>query len=203
MLVIGLTGGIGSGKSEVSKVLAQLGAAVIDADKVGHEAYQTGSTTWKEVVAAFGQDVLGLDKEIDRKKLGDIVFSDSKALKKLNSIVHPAMYRMFQRRLKELDKQGTKVTVLEAAVLIEAGWMPLVDEVWVTTSTEAKAVERVRSRSGLSEELIRARIKTQLSQEERVKHANVVIDNNGDLSSLKEKVESLWYKRIMERREKQ
>lgn len=199
MLVVGLTGGIGTGKSEVSRILARLGAAVIDADQVGHEAYSKGSKAWNDLVAAFGRGVLKPDGEIDRKKLGDVVFSDPKALKKLNSIVHPAMYRIFQRRLKDLDRERAEVVVLEAAVLIEAGWTSLVNEVWVITSSEEKAVERVRSRSGLSEELIRARIRAQLPQEERVRHADTVIDNNGDLPSLKEKVESLWRKRIMER----
>ena len=192
MKVIGLTGGIGSGKSTVSRFLSELGAVVLDADKVGHEAYQPGTGTWKEVVAAFGQDIIGADGSIDRKKLGAIVFGDPAALERLNGIMHPRMYDLMAARIEEYGRQGVKVVVLEAAILLEAGWTPLVDEIWVTVASEPTVVRRVRERTDLPQEQIRSRIRSQLSNEERKKQASVVISNDGDLHELRAKVEELW-----------
>jgi dephospho-CoA kinase len=192
MKVIGLTGGIGSGKSTVSQILAELGAVVLDADKVGHQAYQPGTETWKDVVAAFGQEVVAADGSIDRKKLGAIVFGDPKALERLNRIVHPRMYDMMAEQIEEYRQQGVEVVVLEAAILLEANWTPLVDEVWVTVASEPTVVRRVKERTGLPEEQIRSRIRSQLSNEERKKQASVVIRNDGSLDELRAKVVELW-----------
>jgi dephospho-CoA kinase len=192
MKVIGLTGGIGSGKSTVSRFLSEMGAVVLDADKVGHEAYQPGTETWKEVVAAFGQGIIGVDDSIDRKKLGAIVFGDPAALERLNGIMHPRMYNMMAERIEDYRQQGVKVVVLEAAILLEAGWTPLVDEVWVTVASEPTVVRRVRERTDLPEEQIRSRIRSQLSNEERKKQAKVVISNDGSLDELRAAVVELW-----------
>jgi dephospho-CoA kinase len=192
MKVIGLTGGIGSGKSTVSRILAELGAVVMDADKVGHQAYQPGTETWKDVVAAFGNEVVAADGSIDRTKLGAIVFGDPEALKRLNQIVHPRMYDMMAEQIEEYRQQGVNVVVLDAAILIEANWTPLVDEVWVTVASEPTVVRRVRERTGLPEEQIRSRIRSQLSNEERKKQASVVISNDGGLHELRAKVVELW-----------
>jgi dephospho-CoA kinase len=192
MKVIGLTGGIGSGKSTVSKYLQELGAVLIDADKVGHAAYQPDTETWREVVATFGQQILTSDGNIDRKKLGAIVFSNPESLEKLNRIVHPRMYEMMKAQIDEYRQQGVKVVVLEAAILLEASWTPLVDEVWVTVAPESTVVERTKERTGLPEEQILARIRSQMSSEERAKHADVVISNDGSMDELKIKVKELW-----------
>lgn len=192
MRVIGLTGGIGSGKSTVSQLLAELGAVVLDADKVGHQAYQPGTETWKEVVAAFGEEVVAPDGTIDRKKLGAIVFADPESLARLNRILHPRMFDMMKAEIEEYRRQGAEVVVLEAAILLEAGWTPLADEIWVTEASEPTVVRRTKERTGLPEEQIRARIRSQLSTEERAKQASVVITNDGDLEELREKVEELW-----------
>ena len=192
MKVIGLTGGIGSGKSTVSQFLQELGVVVLDADKVGHEAYLPGTETWRELVAAFGKEILTPDDNIDRKKLGGIVFSNPESLARLNQIVHPRMFEMMKERIEEYRRQGVKVVVLEAAILLEAKWTPLVDEVWVTVASESAVVERAKERTGLPEEQILARIRSQLSVEERIKHANVVIYNDGNLDELKAKVRGLW-----------
>jgi dephospho-CoA kinase len=192
MKVIGLTGGIGSGKSTVSRILAELGAVVMDADKVGHQAYQPGTETWKDVVAAFGKEVVAADGSIDRKKLGAIVFGDAGALARLNQIVHPRMYDMMAEQIEEYRQQGVEVVVLDAAILIEANWTPLVDEVWLTVASEPTVVRRVRERTGLPEEQIRSRIRSQLSNEERKKQASVVISNDGGLHELRAKVVELW-----------
>jgi len=192
MKVIGLTGGIGSGKSTVSRLLADLGAVVLDADKVGHQAYQPGTETWKELVAAFGEEIVSPDGTIDRKKLGAIVFGDPESLARLNRIVHPRMFDMMKAQIEEHRRQSVSVVVLEAAILLEAGWTPLVDEVWVTVASEPTVVRRAIERTGLPEEQIRARIRSQLSNEEREKAASVVISNDGDLEELRAKVAELW-----------
>lgn len=190
--VIGLTGGIGSGKSTASQCLAELGAVILDADKVGHEAFQPNTDAWHEVVAAFGRQVIAPGGEIDRKKLGEIVFSQPQSLARLNQIMHPRMYEMMKARIEEYRRQGVDVVVVEAAILIEANWMPLVDEVWVTVSSETAVLERLKRQRGLAEEQTLARIHSQLATEERLKHADVVISNDGDLDEVKAKVKELW-----------
>ncbi|MFC1939850.1 dephospho-CoA kinase [Chloroflexota bacterium] len=192
--VIGLTGGIGSGKSTVSKCLAELGAIILDADKVGHEAFKPGTEAWREVVATFGKQVLTPGGEIDRKKLGEIVFSQPESLARLNQIMHPRMYEMMKAQIEEYRRQGVDVVVLEAAILLEANWTPLVDEVWVTVTPEAMVIDRVKKQRGLAEEETMARIRSQLSSEERVKHADVVINNDGNLGEVEAKVRELWEK---------
>ncbi len=192
MKVIGLTGGIGSGKSTVSQLLAELGAVVLDADKVGHEAYQPGTETWHAVVEAFGQEIVAPDGTIDRKKLGAVVFGAPESLTRLNQIMHPRMYKMMEARIGEYRQQGVKVVILEAAILLEAGWTPLVDEVWVTVASEPTVVRRAVDRTGLPEEQIRSRIRSQLSNEERTKQASVVVTNDGSLDDLKVEVKALW-----------
>jgi len=190
--VIGLTGGIGSGKSTVSQFLAELGAVILDADKVGHEAFKPNTEAWREVVAAFGQEILSPDGEIDRKKLGEIVFGQPESLLRLNQIMHPRMYEMMKARIEEYRQQGVAVVVLEAALLIEASWTSLVDEVWITVASEARILERLKEQRGLAEEQTLARIRSQLPSEERIKHADVVINNDGDLDAVKAKVNELW-----------
>src|ERR671924_1553876 len=124
MKTIGLTGGIGAGKSTVSQLLSRLGAFVIDSDKVGHEIYLPGKEAWQQVTAAFGRDILAADQTIDRKKLGAIVFGSDEARKKLNAIVHPLMFKDIERRIKEKRAEGfTKPIIVEAAILIEANWL--------------------------------------------------------------------------------
>lgn len=192
MIVIGLTGGILSGKSTVSAVLAERGAVIIDADKVGHEAYKPKTRVWQEVVAAFGRGILKQNGEIDREKLGEIVFSDARALARLNEIMHAQMHLMMREEIERLRSEGVDLVVLEAAVLIEANWTDLVDEVWVTVVPEGTAIERLRNRTGLSQEQARARIRSQLSSEERARHADVIIDTNCELAEVRAKVEELW-----------
>jgi dephospho-CoA kinase len=190
--VIGLTGGMGSGKSTVSHLLSELGAVVIDADKVGHEAYQNGTKTWHDLVNAFGRQIVAADGSIDRKKLGAIVFGSPEQLERLNHIVHPRMFEMMKERIDQLRKQGVSVVVLDAAILFEANWTPLVDEVWVVVASEEAVVARAVARTGLPEEQIRSRLRSQMPVEEKVKRAKVVIHNDGAVEDLRRKVEELW-----------
>ncbi|TET39807.1 MAG: dephospho-CoA kinase [Dehalococcoidia bacterium] len=192
MIVIGLTGGILTGKSTVSEMLAQRGAVIIDADKIGHEAYEPHTETWQQVIETFGREILKENGEIDRKKLGEIVFSNPQALARLNEIMHPQMHSMMREEIERLRGEGVEVVVLEAAVLIEANWTDLVDEVWVTIAPEATAIQRLRNRTGLSEDQARARIRSQLSSEERAKHADVIIDTDCELAEVEANVEELW-----------
>jgi dephospho-CoA kinase len=192
MVVIGLTGGILSGKSTISQMLAEKGAVIIDADKIGHEAYKHHTKTWQDLRNAFGESILKQNMEIDRKKLGEIVFNDPQALARLNEIVHPRMHSMIKEEIERLRGEGVDVVVLEAAVLIEANWTDLVDEVWAAVAPEEVAVKRLQNRGGLSEEQARARIRSQLSPEERAKHADVIIDTDCELSEVRAKVAELW-----------
>ncbi len=194
MKVIGLTGGIGSGKSTVSKFLAELGAVIIDADKVGHEAFQPGTDAWREVVAAFGTDILDEKGYIDRHKLGRKVFGNGEEMSRLNQIMHPRMFETVKQAIGQYRAKGTRVVVLEATLLIEAGWRPLVDEVWVTIAPEQIIIQRLRERSGLSEGEALARIRSQVPPQERLKHADVVIDTNCSLDDLKTEIQTLWEK---------
>ena len=190
MKVIGLTGGIGSGKSTVSRFLAELGAVIIDADRVGHEALGTSDEVRRELLATFGWQIMTPKGEVDRKKLGEIVFDDPESLARLNQIMHPRMYNMVKAGLEEYRRRG--VVVLEAPLLIEADWTLLVDEVWVTVADESTVLKRVKEKFGLSERECLARIRCQLPSEERVKHADVVIDTDCSLDELKAKVKELW-----------
>jgi dephospho-CoA kinase len=203
MKVIGLTGGIGSGKSTVSGFLAELGATIIDVDRVWHEALKPDTELGRGVVAAFGNDILKPDGGIDRKRLGEIVFASPEALARLNNIMHPWMYETVKAQLEEYRRRGVGVVVLEAPLLIEvplllgAGKPSLsdeVDEVWVTVAPEFTVLKRMKGKSGMSEEQALARIHSQLPSEERLKHADVVIDTDCELTELKAKVKALWDK---------
>ena len=192
MKVIGLTGGIGSGKSTVSQFLAELGAVIVDADKVGHEAFKPDTEAWREVVAAFGKQILTANGDIDRKKLGELVFGNPESLSRLNQIMHPRIYELVKAQLGEYRGERVEVVVLEAPLLVEAGWTLLVDEVWVTIAAESTVLGRIKGRTGLSEQESLARIRSQLSSEERGKHADVVINTDCTLGELKARVGELW-----------
>ena len=194
MKVIGLTGGIGSGKSTVSRFLAELGAVIIDADRVGHEAFKPDTGVWREIVGVFGRQILAPGGDIDRKKLSEIVFGNAELLARLNQIMHPRMYDMIKAQLGEYRRRGVEVVVLEAPLLLEAGWISLVDEVWVTVAAEPAVLRRLQERAGLSQEELLARIRSQLSSEERIKRADVVINTDCNLDEVRARVRELWEK---------
>lgn len=196
MIVIGLTGGIGSGKSEVSRRLRELGAAVINADQVGHQAYAPHSETWREIVHAFGAQVLQENGEIDRRQLGGIVFADPAQRARLNAIMHPRMARMVSDQLDELRAKGCPAAVVEAAVLFEAGWDALVDEVWTVDAPEEEVVARLQARNGLEPAEIRQRIAAQMPAAERAARAAAVIRNAGSQETLAATVKELWASRV-------
>ena len=192
MLVIGLTGGIASGKSTVARLLAERGAVVVDADKLGHRAYQRDRPAFAQVVAAFGPDVVGADGEIDRRALGAKVFGDANAMRRLTDIVWPAILALAKDAIAAARRAGAAVAVLEAAVLLEAGWQSEVDEVWAVAVPPQVAVRRATARDGVDAEAVRARIAAQLSNEERAAKADVVIENSGSPKALAERLRRQW-----------
>lgn len=193
MLTIGLTGGIGSGKSTVSKMLAEMGAPVLDADKVAHTTYAPGAPAYAEVVAAFGRGILAPDRTVDRQKLAAIVFADPAGLGKLTAIVWPRMFERMRQMVMEMRTAGERLPiVIEAAVLFEAKWQPLFNEIWLVTSSRERVVERVQRDRGMNPAEIEARISAQLADQERRKGASIVIENNGTVEELRSKVAAVW-----------
>jgi dephospho-CoA kinase len=196
--IIGLTGGIGSGKSTVARFLAERGAVVLDLDKAGHEALKPEGMAWQSVVAAFGKGILAPDGEIDRGRLAEIVFKDRRALRRLNRIIHPVIDGIVEKKIEDYRRRGVKVVVLEAAAMLESGKKAQAEELWVTLAPERVTLRRILARGGLSKQEARARIKSQLSNGERVKQADIVIDTDCTLEELKARVKEEW-ERLQER----
>jgi dephospho-CoA kinase len=194
MKVIGLTGGIGSGKSTVAQFLAELGARVIDLDKTGHAVLKKGGDVYQKIISGFGKGILADNGEIDRAKLGKVVFNSPDALKRLNKITHPAIDAVVEKEIENSGSKGVKVFVMEAAAMLEDDKTCLVNELWVTVAPETAVLERLKARSGYTREQAKARIKSQLTNEERIKKADVVIYNTGTMEELKEKVKTEWEK---------
>ncbi|MCK6564194.1 MAG: dephospho-CoA kinase [Dehalococcoidia bacterium] len=194
MRVIGLTGGIASGKSTVARFFRDREIPVIDADLLGHRTYEPGTDTYRAVVAAFGAGLVAADGTIDRKVLGGKVFGRPDELKRLTGIVWPGIRRLAVEEFDRLKAEGHALCVLEAAVLFEAGWDDLVDEIWVVVVEPDLAVRRLAERNGLDEQAARARLASQLSNAERTARAGVVIENNSTLAELERAVGEAWDK---------
>jgi dephospho-CoA kinase len=191
MRIIGLTGGIGSGKSTVAGFLADLGAVVVDLDKTGHQVLQR-KEIMDRLLHEFGREILDDNGEIDRSQLGRKVFDDKGALLKLNAIVHPAIDAIVEEKIQKYQRQDVRAVILEAAAMLEAGRDWQVDEIWVITAPEAAVLQRLYGRPGYSEADVKARIRSQITDEERIKQADVVIANDGTLEELKERVKTEW-----------
>ena len=193
VMVIGITGGIGAGKSSASAILGELGAEIIDADKVAHQVYLPDTPAWREIVAAFGEEVLAADRTIDRRKLGPRVFADSAALQTLNGITHGKIFAYVQGQIAYIRQtEAARVVAVEAAVLLEAGWQALVDHLWVVVAPVEVAIARLRDDRGVPEDQARARIAAQMSNDERIAQADTVIHNDSDLDALRDAVTEAW-----------
>ncbi|WP_433468687.1 dephospho-CoA kinase [Spirillospora sp. CA-128828] len=190
MLKVGLTGGIGSGKSEVSARLAGHGALVIDADKIAREVVEPGTPGLAAVVAEFGEDVLLPSGALDREKVGRIVFGDRDRLAALNAIVHPLVGERMQELMDAAPADA--VVVYDVPLLAENGLAGMYDEVVVVDAPEEAQLDRLVARRGMTEEDARARMASQASREDRRAVATRVIDNSGTLGDLKTQVDSLW-----------
>ncbi len=187
--VIGLTGNIATGKSTVARMLKDLGATVIDADRVAHEVMRAGTPVHRAVVGAFGPEVLRPDGEIDRARLGAIVFSDPQALARLEAIVHPAVLEEVARRIAAAL---TPVVVVEAIKLIESGMADTFDALWVTTCPAEEQVRRLMADRGLSRRDAEQRVRAQPPQEAKIARADIVISTDGSLEETRTQVEAAW-----------
>lgn len=196
MIVIGLTGGIASGKSTVTALLKEKGAVIIDADKIAREIMSKGEPAWFEVLNYFGDEILNDDRsDIDRKKLASIVFSDKAKLEALNSITHPKIIEEIKRQVEEYKKAGKKIIVIDAALLIEAGLDKIVDEVWVVAVNEDVQLQRLVAREkDITKDEALKRIKSQMPLAEKLKFADRVIDNNSSIEETKNQVDKIWTK---------
>ncbi|MET8568602.1 dephospho-CoA kinase [Streptomyces sp. NPDC004783] len=190
MLKVGLTGGIGAGKSEVSRLLVEHGAVLIDADRIAREVVAPGTPGLAAVVEAFGEDVLAADGSLDRPKLGSIVFADAERLAVLNSIVHP----LVGARSRELEQAAAPdaVVVHDVPLLTENGLAPLYDLVVVVDADPATQLDRLVRLRGMTEEDARARMAAQATREQRRAIADVVIDNDVPLEELRRRVDEVW-----------
>lgn len=193
MRLIGLTGGIGSGKSSVSRILASLGALIIDADAITHQLQSRGQPVWRAIVGEFGWPVVRSDGSLDRKRLGHIVFNHESERQKLNHIVHPAVQAEIAARVEEARANKRRAAVLDVPLLIEGGLYRIVDEVWVVYADPEQQVARIRQRDGVSEDTAWRRIHAQMPLKDKLPYANRVIDNRGSVTVMEEVVRDLWH----------
>ncbi|GAB3205981.1 dephospho-CoA kinase [Marinactinospora thermotolerans] len=190
MLRVGLTGGIGSGKSEVARRLAERGAVVIDADRIAREVVEPGTDGLAEVVAEFGEGVLTPEGRLDRPRLGEIVFADEDRLARLNAIVHPRVAARTEELMAAAPRDA--VVVYDVPLLVENGLADLYDVVVVVDAPVETRIERVVTNRGMPEEQARARVRAQASREQRLAVADLVIDNSGGVAELEERVARVW-----------
>ncbi len=193
MLIIGLTGGIASGKSVVAKLLEEKGAHLIDADTLAREAVEPGRPAWQEIVNWLGESVLLPNQTIDRVKLANLVFNDRRMLEKLNKIVHPWVGSRFIAISEEIKKrEPDAILVYDIPLLIEAGMQKMVDHILLVYVPREVQIARLQQRNGLSRAEAELRLKAQMPLEDKRKHADTVIDNNGSLADTARQVDQFW-----------
>jgi dephospho-CoA kinase len=192
MYQIGLTGGIASGKSTVSRLLSELGALIVDADAIAHTVVTPGQPAWRQIIDYFGDQILFPDGNINRRKLGDIVFNDPEKRKHLEAITHPAIWSQVATEVKLAEAAGYQVIVLDVPLLLETDWNRMVNEVWVVYVDRQTQINRLMVRDSLTQQQAEMRIASQLSLEEKKQRADVVIDNSGSPDSTRRQVENLW-----------
>ena len=200
-MIIGLTGGIASGKSTVAKMFKELGAKIVDADELGHRVILPGKPAWKKVVNLFGPEILKDDLNIDREKLGKIVFNDPEGLKNLNAITHPEIIKLIAKEIKEAKKRSSpeekeEILIVDAALIYEAKIDNLMDKIIVVYTEEEEQFRRLGQRSNLSKEEALKRIKSQIPLKEKAKRADYVIDNSNSLDQTRKQVEKAWKKLV-------
>jgi len=202
MLNVGLTGGIASGKSTVARILVEKGALLIDLDELAHEVEAPEGEVWEKIVHHFGEGVLSAERTIDRKKLGAIVFSNPSQLLLLNELVHPAVFEAWQRRLRELRQASPEAIVLSAIpLLIESGMVELVDLVLLVYLPPEKQIARLIRRNGYSLQEAKERIASQMAIEEKMRHADIIINNEGSEEETARELTDIWEE--LKKREKE
>lgn len=194
MKVIGLTGGIATGKSTVASMLRELGAKIIDADDLAREIVRPGQEAWQDIVEAFGRKILREDKTIDREKLRKIIFKHKKARKRLESITHPRIRTLAQQRIQKLAAEGAEIIVYEAPLLFENQVHLWLRPVILVACDSATQKRRLQERDGLKEREIRQHLKAQMVLEEKRKLADFIIENTAALEGLKRQVKEIWEK---------
>lgn len=192
MYVIGLTGGIASGKSTVSKILFEAGAFILDADQIAHDVVKPHSPAWADIVNTFGKAVLCTDRTVDRRQLGNIIFQDEPARKRLEAIMHPRVRQCIDENLIEYARQDGKIAVVDVPLLYEVGWQQLANEVWVVYVERDTQLQRLLNRNGLSPAQARARIAAQMDLAAKAGLADVVIDNSRELHYTRSQVLAAW-----------
>jgi dephospho-CoA kinase len=193
MLIVGLTGGVASGKTAVSKVLKEQGAYIIDADRIARELVQPRKPAWKEIIRAFGQEILQEDGSIHRKKLAGKVFADAKQRKRLNRMLHPRIRKEMDRRVKEIGQRDPEaIVVIDAPLLVELGNHRQTDKLIVVTSTRTQQIERLKDRDGANPEEALRIVSSQMPLEEKLKFADFVIRNEGSLEETKRKAREVF-----------
>ena len=192
MFVIGLTGGIGTGKTEVTHVLRELGAVVIESDKVAHLSHRPGTDAYEDIVDQFGREILDESGVIDRAKLGGLIFAVPELRIHLEMIVWPAARSWIEERLIQEKERGTKIVVIEVPKLFEAGWDDLADAVWTIEAPSDLIAQRLNIRSNLGEAEKNARVKAQITSGERAERADLLIENTAKLADLREQITNLW-----------
>jgi len=200
VITIGITGSFGTGKTTVAEYFKALGAKVLDADKIAHETllkkvtgHKSPVTCYKKIVKIFGKKILKKNKEIDRKKLGKIVFRDRTLLKKLNSIIHPYVIKKIKKGIEEIKMENSKaMIVLDIPLLVETGLLGLVDKLVVVNASRNAQIDRCRKKTGLARTEILARITAQAPLKRKVRISDFVIDNNGTEKQTKREVEKVW-----------
>lgn len=190
--VIGLTGGIASGKSTVSTLLKSLGAVIIDADEISRKVMKKNTKVFDEIVEYFGDNILDKDGNIDRQKLGQIVFSNVDDLKILNDITHPAIINEIKKNLLILSKKKEPIVVIDAALLLESGLDNLTDKIWLVKASEETQLKRLMRRDNIDERQAINRIKSQMPLKEKLKYADKIIDNDGNIEYTKKQVDNFW-----------
>ena len=192
MRVIGLTGGIASGKSTVSAWLRQWGAHIVDADAISRETTKQGGRGYRAVVAHFGREILRPDGELDRRKLGGIVFADEGNRRELEGVLHPIVIEESRAEMARAAAQGCAVCVLDVPLLFESGMETLCDETWVVVVPPQEQLRRVMARDGLTAQQAQARIDSQMPLSEKLARADRAIDNSGSREATKARLRALW-----------
>jgi dephospho-CoA kinase len=187
-IIVGLTGSFGSGKTTVARIFESLGAYVIDADELAHNCIRPQTSAYRRIIHTFGEGILKKNKIIDRRKLASIVFNNRDFLHRLNNIIHPQVIRIIKNKIKS---SRSRVIVLDAPLLLEAGLKKIVDKLIVVKINRKKQVERIRNRTSLDKSDILKRIKSQISQNVKSRFANFVIDNNGTMQETRRQVEKI------------
>ena len=197
MVIIGVTGSIGTGKTTVSGMFRRMGAVVIDADEISHQLIYPGKAAWKKVVSAFGKTVLRRDHFIDRKILGRKVFSDRRLLKKLSGIIHPLVYKEIRGKIAKIKRSDpSAIVVVDVPLLLESGGQKQVDKVIVVTAPRSIQLARACGKFGIGRSEVSRRIKAQMPLKEKVKAADFVIDNGGSLVSTAKQSRAIWKKLV-------